>query len=546
NSFNFVDSNSDVFDDFGHGTRVAGIIGAEGVNEEGIAGAAFGVQILSCDVVDSVGVLTLARTIAAIEYAQTQGAQVINMSISFFAYSQMLEDACEAASETSILVASAGNENQSESPVYPASFDSVFGVGATVLGSDERAPFSNFNGVEDSLVDLVAPGVNIYSTIPGSAYDGLYGSGTSFAAPFISGTAALMQSKYPTQSPEGIRRHLRQTAVHLGEWAGFGRVSARDALETEFIPLPIVSLVTVRDSKEIDPTNDEDGVWDVGERVELRISLGNNGKDLGRITGSLETLVSDVQVESVTSAWESIQSGEVAVSEMPILVSASPSTGGKNVGFSLDLEETDSAYTATIDFQIRLEDEERVADGTNIFSPTVWEASKTYVLEGQVNVFSDFTVVPGTSIRMEKGGNLEILGGDFKFQGSATDPITVFPFSDPVRDPQLLPGDLVHLDAVGSEIQDWGFVSSHPNGGYLIGGTFGSSITLDIDQGALPGLEGDNSFIALYDESDQLVWARAFQSRDRVIIDTIKSSPSGEILVGGHFAGDIYLSSGGA
>ena len=309
-SWNFVEGNDNIADDRAHGTRVAGIIGAEGNNGEGIAGIAFGCQILSLDVADSQGLITTARVIAALDHATNLGTQVINMSITFRGYSQMLEEACEEAAEHAVLVAASGNENQSESPVYPASFDSVIGVGATMLGSDDRALFSNYNGLEDSLVDLVAPGVNIYTTIPGSMYDGQYTSGTSFAAPMVSGVAALLQSSYPTQSPAAIANHLKSTAAPLGNWAGYGRLSAVTALRTMMAPSLSVASVAVDDSVDWDAGNDEDGNWDAGETVRLVISLFNEGGDADDVIGTLASSDPDISLTDTSTAWGVIASDE--------------------------------------------------------------------------------------------------------------------------------------------------------------------------------------------------------------------------------------------
>ncbi|MBM3334018.1 S8 family serine peptidase, partial [Candidatus Sumerlaeota bacterium] len=127
--YNFVENNTYITDDIGHGTRVAGIIGAQGNNGEGIAGVAYGVRILPLDVADSWGTVTSARAIAAVDYAVAHGANVINMSFGFYAKSDLFEQACNNAYAAGCaLVASVGNENQCTSLVYPAGFDSVIGV----------------------------------------------------------------------------------------------------------------------------------------------------------------------------------------------------------------------------------------------------------------------------------------------------------------------------------------------------------------------------------------------------------------------------------
>ena len=125
-SYNFVEKNTSVFDDIGHGTRVAGIIGATANNGEGIAGVAFGCKLMSLDVVDPAGVITVADVASAIEWAWINDADIINVSLCFHAYSITLDGAIrDALGGGVVVVAAAGNENQGDFPVYPAALGGV-------------------------------------------------------------------------------------------------------------------------------------------------------------------------------------------------------------------------------------------------------------------------------------------------------------------------------------------------------------------------------------------------------------------------------------
>jgi hypothetical protein len=436
-SYNFVDMDNNVFDDLGHGTRVAGIIGAEANNAEGIAGAAFGVQILSLDVVDASGTLTTARTIAAINYAVAQGAKVINMSIQFYAQSQMLKDACDNAAQHAVLVASAGNENQGETPVYPASFDSVIGVGATMLDSDDRAPFSNYNGTETTLVDLVAPGMNIYTTIPGSAYDGNYTSGTSFAAPIVSGVAALLESHYPTQSPQGIVNHLRETAAPVASALGWskiwGRVAAKNALETPLLPQLSVASVQIEDASGVNPN----GAWDKGETVRLVVSLKNEGGDATGITGTLVTADPDVTISDNTGAWGNIATGTTLAAMDTLTVTASAAAIAHNVDFTLNLSANGGAYMASAPLTARIESAEKVNPGLHP-QPVVWTADKTWEVHGNQIFYDGLTVEAGAVIKMAPDAEIVINGGALTAVGTKEQPILFTSLNN--LSPNLSPG----------------------------------------------------------------------------------------------------------
>lgn len=216
-SYNFPDGSSVVSDDIGHGTRVAGLIGAAAENGVGLAGLAHGCRLVSLDVATPSGQVALSDVIAAITAAVVADADVINMSLGFDIDCQTLEATCADALHAGVvLVASAGNEGRADAMVYPAGYDSVIGVGAVTDDGVTRATWSNYNGAGGALVELVAPGVTLFSTIPGSQYDGLYGSGTSFAAPIVSAAAALLKAQHPEMSAGAIRDHLSETARERG------------------------------------------------------------------------------------------------------------------------------------------------------------------------------------------------------------------------------------------------------------------------------------------------------------------------------------------
>lgn len=243
------DENANVADDYGHGTHVAGIIAAA-YNGTGVVGVAPGVRVMPVKVIDQFGNATYSDIAAGIVYAVDNGARIINLSLGGEVDSPVLQEPIEYARLHDVLVIAATG-NSGGSVLYPAAYDSVLAVAATDI-SDHVAAFSNY-GPE---VDLAAPGVDIYSTwcrpnILAATCDGSYyftKSGTSMAAPHVSGAAALVWSRWPNFPANLIAQQLRYTADDIeaaGQdvFSGFGRVNADRAvndLTLRLIYLPLV------------------------------------------------------------------------------------------------------------------------------------------------------------------------------------------------------------------------------------------------------------------------------------------------------------------
>ena len=268
-------------DDNGHGTHVAGIVGAIGNNGVGIAGVAWHVKLMAVKILDSNGAGTLANAIQGIEYATRMGARVMNNSWGGGPYSRALSDAIRAAGEAGVvMVFAAGNSaaDNDRTPFYPASYDlpNIIAVAASD-SSDALANFSNFGA---TTVDLAAPGTRILSTWRLGGYVVL--SGTSMAAPMVAGAAALMLSRFPNMDPPSVRdvlmRGVDPVPALAAKVASGGRLDLARALANPDIspPDPVTDLATTHaDGQWVElqwTATGDDGALGRAERYELRYS----------------------------------------------------------------------------------------------------------------------------------------------------------------------------------------------------------------------------------------------------------------------------------
>lgn len=213
--WNFVDNNAEVMDDNNHGTFTAGIIGAKGNNGIGIAGVNWSARLLPLKVLDRSGTGSVANLILAIQYAIEKGANISNIGAGVAAESQALNEAITRATQLGhIVVAAAGNKtsNNDQTKFYPASINTTNVI--SVAASNQDGELANFSNYGVNSVDLVAPGLGIFSTIISTkkmeTYETGYGvaSGTSFAAAYVSGVLSLAMELNPKVSPADLKNLL--------------------------------------------------------------------------------------------------------------------------------------------------------------------------------------------------------------------------------------------------------------------------------------------------------------------------------------------------
>lgn len=258
-----------------HGVHVAGIAAATGNNQEGVAGVGYGAKIMPLKVTadTSRDNPPLVHPYEAILYAGRMGAQIINCSWGGTGKSLAEQEIIDAVTDMgSLVVAAAGNQGRGI-PTYPAAYGNVLSVGS-VNSEDMRSIFSNYH----ETVDLVAPGENVLSTIP--VVQGSYGklSGTSMAAPMVSGAAALILSQYApnTVTPQQLSAILKSSADDVDKLnpqfralLGAGRLNVERSIE---IGLNAVYAEIV-DYQTVDIAGD--GFLDAGDEFDLNITLHN-------------------------------------------------------------------------------------------------------------------------------------------------------------------------------------------------------------------------------------------------------------------------------
>jgi subtilisin family serine protease len=224
---------NDPSDDLNHGTHIAGIIGADTNNQEGVCGICWNVKLLvirsGFKTVDG-GYLQDDDAAAGVIYAADMGVDVISLSWGDTNFSQIIADACYYAYEHGcVIVAAAGNEGSTSAHLltYPARLSTTLSVGAV----DNNKQLTSFSSYGPQL-DLVAPGQFIISTY--DTPDNLYQeqSGTSMSAPFVAGGIALLLSIEPGLNYEEIRGRLISSALDLGD-PGFDNVYGNGLLNVQ-------------------------------------------------------------------------------------------------------------------------------------------------------------------------------------------------------------------------------------------------------------------------------------------------------------------------
>jgi len=315
-----------------------------------------------------------------------------------------------------VVVAGAGNDNVS-TPFYPAAYDNVIAVAGTTA-VDTKAAFSDYG----AWVDVSAPAVEINTTYLGGDW-GL-GNGTSLAAPFVAGVAALIRSHHPPTEWNAtmVRNQILQTAdpidtlnpTYAGQ-LGYGRVNAARAMQT---PQPAIAVAGI--SVNGDPL----GRLIPGESATLAVTLRNDWWDAAGVTGVLSTADPYVTPSQATASYGTLASGATGTSS-PIYAFTVAAGAEYNhpIPFTLAVSADEGAYSATHTFTVTTRSGEELVCGS-ILQDTVWTSDKTYIATCNIGIAPGvtLTIQPGTEVRFNDTYGLNV-GGTLLADGTTEQPI---------------------------------------------------------------------------------------------------------------------------
>jgi len=444
-------------DDHGHGTAMAGIIGAAMNNGVGIAGVCPGCRMMPIKVLDASGVGTYADVIEGMIYAAEHGARVLNLSLGGSVYSEGLLDVVDYVRAAGAVVVAAAGNSGTATPMYPAAYPGVLGASAVDRDGNPWA-YSN-SGMQ---VSLAAPGVDITAT----GLDGSYVSvtGTSPATAHVTGVAALIASRDPNMSGGRIEVAIMNAAEDLGPPGqdplfGFGLVQAMGGVLAGLPSTPDLAVVGLQ----FTPSQ-----FAVGQQIHAVITLQNRG---GAAAASSQLHVSVDGTPIGTQVSPLLGPGQKIDVAFPWTVTANP-TSVLTVMAAVDqvLDEVELRNnTATTTYQ-------------QVTSPQT----------GLISLYANNPPVHGwiayqASLKLPAGSLKQELSG--YVQVSASDPLMSPNFQIPSNwgTSNDAPGSAATAIIEGAWEEDWGIRPRdhfwNPDGGYndgILG--FDSALTTAVDR----------------------------------------------------------------
>ncbi len=565
--YDFVNRDGDPMDDQGHGTHVAGTIGAVGNNNMGIVGVNQNVSLMHLKFLSSQGTGSTIDAIRSVDYATRMGANVINASFGGGGYSQAMFDAISRANDAGILfVAAAGNESNNNDfrPSFPANYDlpNVISVAAT----DHRDRLASFSNFGQNSVDLGAPGVSILSTLPRNRYGSL--NGTSMAAPHVAGAAALLLAEKSDQTPSQLKKLLMETTDPVtslqGKTVTGGRLNVNNAL-IQITPPPKSTIsLTVTEGSAAEAK--------VGEtpnpgRVTLTRSDGDNSK-AETVSYSLSGTATNGVDYSNLSGSVTFAAGQSSV-DIPIdIIDDNDVEGAETVTISL-LGDSNYNLGNSVDGTITIADNDDLQQWIqqNITSDFA-EYVKDLAVDTNGNTYTVGYAMDSTGqqvqpilVKYDSQGNLQWSrqGGDGKsliFYSVTTDSLGNI-YATSVADNQLFKYDslgnllwsqpissykAIDVDSLGNIYTGAfnGGVAKYNSSGDLLWqssswSTETTSVTVDADGNVYATGYDNQSFLVKYDANGTQVWLR--QWTDTGADDIAVDNTGNLYLAGLNFAG---------
>ena len=251
--YDYANNDPDPMDDMGHGTYVAGIIGAVGNNGIGSAGVCWNVRIMPLKIFNPSNTAPLSASMQGIDFAIEHGAHVINASWGGYPGSDLLLEAIKRAEAAGVaFVAAAMNWawNNDIHGVWPANYNAQASNVISVAACDWNDQLASYSDYGPASVDIIAPGDKVLSTYPGNKYASL--GGTSAAAPHVAGAYALLKSKFPNATMEQIKARIlysSERVENLSGYARWGRLNLFAAMESDStVPSSPLSLMVTHNA----------------------------------------------------------------------------------------------------------------------------------------------------------------------------------------------------------------------------------------------------------------------------------------------------------
>ncbi|MDG1793448.1 MAG: S8 family serine peptidase [Flavobacteriaceae bacterium] len=412
--WDFINNDNAPLDDNMHGTHVAGIVGAVGGNGIGVAGAAWNVKLMPIKVFQSNGYGTMTDIVNGINYALSNGSNIINMSFGSYAFSTTLFTTLQTAYGTNFLVASSGNDGfLITRPSWPAAISFVFGIQDSDGIYDNYDPdgpfFSTMYGGHPNYpqatgflnYELNSPGTKILSTVPNGGYRKL--TGTSMSAPLVTGSVALYKQIKQSESNDKIFSQLINTSEN--------NFNLKAALEEN-----VGAIFKIQTTENVDENNNY--LIEPGEIIDIYPVINNFGEPIEDIKVSIELGEfedsSKVEIINNQVSINSLGTYTHIKSDNPLKIKIDENVSNNNyIRFKINVwHENDLSDLESLNFEILVEKKSILSGTIEDTTITLEEDSYYYINEGLVLKNSHLILEPGVTLEIFPQAQI-YMSGDF-------------------------------------------------------------------------------------------------------------------------------------